>query len=288
MKTNKWTTSVVVSASVVACAVQPLLAQEGDVNVAKIPATPLGLFTASPTVVQTGTNPTLTWSILYPSKVSDVATITPPGSITMTSPMYVSVRPIGVGVTGSDNGVDMDGINAEIRMSLNGSSYSQLFYGVGSNVDPAYSLYVKKLQPGDTLNFGGRYVDSGNWTSFYTTRSSNQQVISLVDGDTIPTSMDLNASGKVAEYLKPYFDGSGKAKIGPLSVLVLMELAENDHGNSAYDYQDVALLVTFSNKHPNNGHGNNLDGVDSSNPGQGKGGPNGAIDPSGGVDDEAR
>lgn len=37
----------------------------------------------------------------------------------------------------------------------------------------------------------------------------------------------------------------------------------------------------------NNGHGNNADGVDSSNPGQGQGGPNGAVDPSGGVDDEA-
>ncbi len=37
----------------------------------------------------------------------------------------------------------------------------------------------------------------------------------------------------------------------------------------------------------NNGHGNNEDGVDSSNPGQGKGGPNGGVDPSGDVDDEA-
>lgn len=39
--------------------------------------------------------------------------------------------------------------------------------------------------------------------------------------------------------------------------------------------------------HGNNGHGNNADGVDSSNPGQGQGGPNGGVDPSGGVDDEA-
>ena len=42
----------------------------------------------------------------------------------------------------------------------------------------------------------------------------------------------------------------------------------------------------------NNGHGNNLDGVDSSNPGQGAGGPNGGVDasctdPSTCVDDEA-
>jgi len=36
----------------------------------------------------------------------------------------------------------------------------------------------------------------------------------------------------------------------------------------------------------NNGHGNNIDGVDSSNPGEGGGGPNGAVDESGDVDDE--
>lgn len=38
----------------------------------------------------------------------------------------------------------------------------------------------------------------------------------------------------------------------------------------------------------NNGHGNNTDGVDSSNPGKGGGGPNGAVDPSGGTDDEGK
>ena len=36
----------------------------------------------------------------------------------------------------------------------------------------------------------------------------------------------------------------------------------------------------------NNGHGNNLDGVDSSNPGEGGGGPTGGVDPSGDYDDE--
>ena len=41
------------------------------------------------------------------------------------------------------------------------------------------------------------------------------------------------------------------------------------------------------NTNGNNGHGNNADGVDSSNPGQGGGGPNGANDPSGNVDDES-
>lgn len=289
MKPKKWTSSVVITATVVACAVQPLLAQNGNSNTAaKIPASPVGLFSASPTIVQTGTNPTLTWSILYPSTVSNVATITPPGSITMTAPMYISVRPVGVGVTGSRSGADLDKIYAETRISLNGSAYDQLFYGVGTDVDPAYSLYIKKLKAGDTINFAGRYVEGGNWTPLYTTRSANQQVISLVDGDSIPVNFNLNETGKVAQYLKPYLDGAGKVKVGPLSVLVLMELAQTDHNNGAYDYQDAALLVSFASRHPNNGHGNNLDGVDSSNPGKGSGGPNGAVDPSGGVDDEAR
>lgn len=38
----------------------------------------------------------------------------------------------------------------------------------------------------------------------------------------------------------------------------------------------------------NNGHGNNIDGVDVSNPGRGNGGPNGRQDPSGTIDDERR
>lgn len=48
------------------------------------------------------------------------------------------------------------------------------------------------------------------------------------------------------------------------------------------------LGATFQQTKSNNGHGNNLDGVDSSNPGQGAGGPNGAIDASGLVDDESK
>lgn len=50
--------------------------------------------------------------------------------------------------------------------------------------------------------------------------------------------------------------------------------ANNGHGNNADG-------VDSSNPgKDNNGHGNNADGVDSSNPGKGKGGPNGAVDES--------
>jgi len=254
-----------------------------------IPSVPIGTMSAYPTVVQTGTKPTLTWEILYPSKVSDVATINPPGTITLIqSNIYVSVQPIGTGITACDSTQGTTPLYTDARMSINGAAYKQLFYGVQSNVESAYSLYIKKLDTGTKIDFSGRYVKNGAWSPLYTTISSNFQVISLINGDTPPTSFSLYQSSNLASYLRPYLDASGKVKIGPLSVLVMMELGQTNHSMPCFDYQDMVLLVTFSTKHSNNGHGNNLDGVDSSNPGQGGGGPNGMVDPSGGVDDEIR
>jgi len=281
------------SASILAAmALVPLAAQaesgsgNGGSN-AKIPSIPTANFAATPKIVQAGTYPTLTWAIVYPSSVADVATVSPPGTITLTNQVYVDVRAVGVGVTGSRSGTDNDVIPAESRMSVNGSDYFQLFYGTNSDVDPGHSLYTKKLNKGTTINFGGRYVNNGEWSDFFTTRNTNFQVVALADGDAIPTTFDLPNSGRLAEYLKPYVDGSGKVDIGPMSLLILAEYAETSHSNPNFDLQDMALLVSFSYKN-NNGHGNNIDGVDVSNPGQGGGGPNGGVDPSGDVDDEGK
>ena len=250
-------------------------------NSSALPAVPVGALSATPSVVQTGTYPTLNWNIVYPSKVGDVAVIAPPGTLTLTENMYVHVRAVGVGTN----------TPGESRISVNGGSYQQLFYGTNSDVDPTHTLYVKKHNSGTTIDFGGRFVDNNNWTPFYTTRSNNAQVVSLVDGQSIPTSFNLSQSGNMAEFLKPYVDSTGKVDIGPLSVLVLGEYNSNSNTSGNFDYQDFVMLVSLSTKN-NHGHGNNVDGVDSSNPGKGSGGPTGlnnsGRDPSGGVDDEIR
>jgi hypothetical protein len=163
-----------------------------------------------------------------------------------------------------------------------------LFYGTQDDVNSSQKLYIKKVSAGQTIDFGGRYVVNGAWSPFYTTRSANLQVYALVNGDTYPAATKFNGQAALASYLKPYINSSMKVNIGPLSVLLVMELAQTNHSSPCFDYQDQVVLVTLSRKHPNNGHGNNLDGVDVSNPGQGSGGPNGAVDPSGGVDDEMR
>lgn len=260
---------------------------------ALIPAQPAGYLSAYPTIVQTGAHPTLTWNILHPSSVSNVAVINPPGTITITqNNVYVSVQPVGTGTTDCTSTETASQRFTEARLGVNGANYVQLFYGKTADVTSQYSLYIKKHKTGDVLDFGGRYVKNNNWSPFYTTRSSNMQVVTLKNGDALPTTFPLHSSPQLAGYLGPYLDASGKVKIGPMSVLVLMELGSTNRNQLCYDYQDMILLVTFSNRHANNGHGNNLDGVDSSNPGRGQGGPTGlnntGQDPSGGVDDEIR
>lgn len=285
MKTNRMT-----AAAAALIAMSALIASPSHAAApTTIPSVPVGIMSAYPTVVQTGTKPTLTWNILYPSKVSNVAEINPPGSITITDKnIYVSVQPIGTGITACDATQGTTPLYTDARMSVNGAAYFQIFYGIQADVTPAYSLYIKKMSTGDTLNFSGRYVRNGAWSPLYTTLSSNFQIVALVSGQTPPTRFSLYQSSALASYLRPYLDASGKVNIGPLSVLIMMELGATNHSANCFDYQDMVLLVSFATKHPNNGHGNNLDGVDCSNPGQGHGGPNGMVDPSGGVDDEIK
>lgn len=270
------------------------------------PLIPVGTLSAFPSLVQTGTHPTLTWNIMHPSKVigsfggngngngggnntgtETAAQINPPGTIIPTQDVYATVQIIGTGVSNCQGGTYTPPAT-DLRVSLNGGAYAQLFYGTQANVDPSKRLYIKKIRPGQTLDFGGRYVIGSSWSPFYTTRSRNLQVVSLVNGDTLPSATKFQGQNAMNSFLKPYLDAGNKVKIGPLSILVLMELGSTNSSSSCFDYQDQVVLVTLSRNHPNNGHGNNLDGVDSSNPGQGKGGPNGAVDPSGGYDDEIR
>jgi hypothetical protein len=251
------------------------------------PIIPVGTLVAAPNVVLEGESAQLNWNIMYPLTISDVVTITPPGQLTLLDQYYVDVQIVGSTVTTCDYGKTptTNAYPTDARISVSGGSYFQLFYGTSADVDSSKILYSKKLNKGTTLNFGGRYVLNGAWSNFYTTKSSNMQVVALRNGDTPPTYLPLYQQATLANYLKPYLDSSGKVKLGPMSVLIVMELGQTDRSQSCFDLQDQVLLVTLRAPN-NNGHGNNLDGVDSSNPGNGKGGPNGEIDPSGDVDDE--
>ena len=189
-------------------------------------------------------------------------------SITPLEPLCAEVRVLGAGVTaGSGNKYEF--VPTEAQVSFNGSSYNQVFYGTNKNVKPNKIVYSKQMMEGDTLRFGGRYKYNNQWGPYFNSQSGTQNVRTLVNGDTPPTTNPMHTAPTLESFIKPYLDSDGRVKIGPMDVIVFMELTHTDSQitDPGYDLQDMVLLVTFGCRNGNNGHGNNVDGVDSSNPG---------------------
>ncbi|MBC7980492.1 MAG: hypothetical protein H7Y36_08020 [Armatimonadetes bacterium] len=259
-------------------------------NTTLIPSVPGGWLTAFPTVVQTGTKPTLTWSITYPSTVTNYVTITQPGTITTTDQLDVDIKVIGSGVTtGGCAASNVNWVPAQAMVSVNGGTFISIFYGTNPQVNPNLLVWSKRVNKNTVFRFGGRYFQNGAWSTTYTSSGGTNNIRVLKNGEYPPTAYPLNTSTHVKSFMQPYLDGGGRIKIGPLDVIVMMELTQSDANinSPCYNLQDIVLLMTCKPK-GNNGHGNNIDGVDVSNPGNGHGGPNGQVDPSGTVDDERR
>jgi hypothetical protein len=257
-------------------------------NTTLIPATPGGWLTAFPTVVQTGTKPTLTWSINYPSSVTTYVTVDETEEVETLDQLDVEIRVIGTGVTtGGCTGTNTNWVPAQAMLSVNGGSFVSIFYGINPQVNPDTLIWAKRVNAGTTFRFGGRYYTSSGWSTSYLSNDTDNNIRVLKNGEIPPTAYALSTSGALKSFMQPYIDGNGRIKIGPLDLIVMMELTQNDANinSPCYNLQDVVLLMTCKPKN-NNGHGNNIDGVDVSNPGNGNGGPNGQVDPSGTVDDE--
>jgi hypothetical protein len=238
----------------------------GNVNL--IPAVPDGWLTAFPTMVQTGTKPTLTWSITYPSTVDNYIHVQAPGKITTTEQLDVEVRVVGAGVTtGGSDGTNSNWVPTEASISLDGGSHKIIFFGTNRQVDPDALVWAKRVNKNAVIKFGGRYHHR-EWGPTYTSDSGGNNIRTLVNGEYPPTAFPLHTSPTLKPFMNPYLDAEGRVKIGPLDVLVMMELTQPDSNVNSpfYNLQDLVLLVTFRPK-SNNGHGNNIDGIDSSNPG---------------------
>ncbi len=277
MKTHQLTAASAVLAALCGLATVPAHAQgngngNGHAYGKTLPAMPSGWLSAYPTIVQTGTHPTITWGINYPSIVKDYIEVIDPATCKAKEDLDVEIRVLGNGVTVSTSGSNsFNWVPAEAQVSDNGGAYTQIFYGTNLNVNPNTVVWNKtKLRKNQTLRFGGRYRYNNQWGPAYTSSNSSTNVRTLVHGDTPPTITPMYSAPSLEDFIRPYLDLQGKVKIGPMDVIVFMELTHtaNQQSDPGYDLQDMVLLVTFKAKaKTNNGHGNNIDGIDSSNPG---------------------
>lgn len=213
-----------------------------------IPAAPVGSLSTNTTLVRVGSKPTLTWSITYPSVVKDYITITPPATVTTKQNLYVDVRVLGAGVTAAQSGSSaFSYVPTEAQVKYDNSSYGRIFYGKNTDVNPNTIVYSRQVESGKKLRFGGRYFYNNSWGTNYTSENSTQNVRVLVNGDVPPSRLPSYNAPSLESFLRPYLDASGKVKIGPMDVIVYMELthSESQTSDPGYDYQDMVLLVTF-------------------------------------------
>ena len=163
---------------------------------ANSPSIPVGWLTAYPTVVQTGTKPTLTWDISYPSIVKDFVDVIPPATVNPKADLDVEIRVLGNGVTvGSGNSYSF--VDAAAYLSYDGGSYSQIFYGDNNDVNPNTVVWSKKkIKKNEPLRFGGRYYYNRSWGNFFYSTDYYENVRTLVSGDTPPN--------KVPQYRCPH------------------------------------------------------------------------------------
>lgn len=222
-----------------------------------IPAIPVGSLTAFPTVVQTGTKPTLTWSINYPSIVEDFVTITPPNSITPKENLVADIRVLGAGVTSQNSNGSINYYYTRGRYAFGSSPGSSAFTTLwnGRNTDTIVQQQgiVKanlSCAKNVRIHFGGQYntdnsSSSSEWSTWYSTSNTTTAVRTLKSGDLCPTNVpDYNAPS-LENFLRPYLDSTKRVKIGPMDVIVFMELTHTNTSDVGYDLQDLVFLVTF-------------------------------------------
>ncbi len=209
---------------------------------------PVGFINASPGVVKVGTFPELDWQIKYPVKLDDLVKVSSPGTIIPKTDLDMKVRLLGAGVTLSySNGSNLTFVHTEGYFSYNGGHWQKLFAGTNDDVDQSEVLKSQKVTAGKSIRFGGRYWHN-SWSSFYSSNDGTQNVRVLKDGDSIPTTYDVANSPTLEQFIKPYLDAGGKVDIGPMDMIVMLELTHTDSQRyqSGYDLQDLVFLVTFS------------------------------------------
>ncbi len=222
------------------------------------PAGLTGTITADQVTVLNGQKPTLKWSVNYPSVVGKVVTIDP-DKITPIIPLYADVRVIGQGVTAGTGNGGYIFVPTLASMSIDGGSFKEVFFGTNPSVNPGNiisisnifgSAYANNLIPaGKALRFGGQYNYNGSLGTYYKCGDGTDNVRFLVNGQTPPTNVPEYNAPSLESFLRPYLDTTGKVKIGPMDVIVFMELTHTaaQKAEAGYDLQDMVLLVTFRN-----------------------------------------
>ena len=231
------------------------------------PYIPVGTLAVNSTVVTTGVKPSLTWNIEYPTVFEDLAIIGNTGALSTTQQVDAEIRILGVSFQNDETGRDLP-VALWVRVGGEGNEWQPLFSGKATDVDPSKVLYEETINPGKTIDIAARgQGPSGSWQHIVWTVDSTNMLENATNGTPVPDSI-RSVAGEFEDFTSALLtEDETQISIGPKDMVYFFELSSSDPNESSFDLQDVVALVQFKGKN-NNGHGNNIDGVDVSNPGK--------------------
>ncbi len=242
---------------------------------------PHGTLTIDRDFVRVGSKSQLAWQIHYPAPVTSRVEIVPPNILSPKKDLTLRARVLGAslqlpGKVNNGNGNNLDGVDSsnpitlrdgtydpsgtvdderkasgavclpmELMWSLNGSSWTRIFYGDQTQINPSKPVLETTVTVDDRILFGAHGWRNDAWLPFYHTAQVTPNVVVLKRGDNFYTSVPRLAKGEIESFLKPYVDPvSGTVRIGERDLIVFMELDQSIPTKPGFDLQDLVLLVT--------------------------------------------
>ena len=223
------------------------------------PFTPVGNLLVTPTVVQPGVHPEMFWNIDYPYAIPDLVVVDNAGGMTLLNDKSdrLTVRVAGVGEHTN---------RVAVWVRIDNGTWNMVFYGTEADVDAGAAVFTTTVQPGTRVDLAARGTDDvGGWGPVQWTLDSASTLDALIDGAPLPGTITTEPESFMSQYVGP----NGELVAGPRDIVHVFEVETSDPASSDYDLQDVVVVSTYGRN--NNGHGNNTDGVDMSNPGESDG-----------------
>lgn len=167
------------------------------------------------------------------------------GSFTTNDTSTITIRVLGTEITYGNGGPD---VPVELEARVGNDTYP-IFYGTSADVAGTDPVVISNVPSGTTAHFKGTsYHPYQTNRKLYsqTTQSGSALIIVLRNGDSLPDATPYGQQPAVADVLSDYITEDGIVTIGDNEVIYLFELGTNSPASNSADFQDAAILVSFS------------------------------------------
>lgn len=193
--------------------------------------------------VRQDVKPTITWDLTLKETIEDIIERRSDGKLQLLKDSTITVTVLGTGVT-SGSGDDYTSYTTKGEIQVGSGDWITVHEGNENGVVPGKVVYTADIEEGQTIGFRAAYYNK-KWKN--TRYESSDEILTLINGEIIPTNKPSNEAVSSAEdFLKPLMNDDSTISIGDLDIIYVCELTHSDESDSGYDLQDLIIHVSFT------------------------------------------